>query len=517
MLNIVDCIILDHDLWLVALAGIVCVLASHTAFSLLNRAYLTRQMPQAWLMGSAVAMGSGVWATHFIAMLAFRTPWPVGYDVQLTTASALLSVAVSAIGLTLVHSGCRLTGGIVNGLAICGMHFVGMMALHGNFQLEWSASYVIASLAAGVGLTTLAFTVSPLPVSGPRRACVVGLYVAAVCGLHFTAMTAATLDFDPLIVPGGSVSEPNRQAIAIAVAAVTALLLSAGLLCALADSYLADRNTREAERLRHYVTELEATQAELRATTDNLSIALEAAAASSQAKSQFLTIMSHELRTPLNAVIGFSELVQMELHGPLGHPQYREYLEDIRSSGSHLLNLINDILDFSRIDAGKLELANTSVDLVELLDESIRLIAPQATGAMVGIHSNLPSQPVFVRGDRRRLMQIALNLLSNAVKFTPRGGRVEIDLQIDDDSVAFAVSDTGIGMTSEQIPVALEAFGQIDSSLSRNHEGTGLGLPLSQSLAQLHGGSLEIASEPSEGTTVTIRLPRHEAAASEAA
>lgn len=517
MLRIVECIVVGHDLWLVGLAVVVCGLASHTAFSLFRRARPGSRRAHAWLMVAAAAMGTGIWATHFIAMLAYRTPWPIGYDLPLTAASALIAIAISAVGLLLAHQGRLLLGGGVAGSGIAALHYVAMHSLQGGFQLSWSAPYVIASLIIGIGMSALAFRLLSGATAMLNRFGVAATFTLAICGLHFTGMTAATLSFEPSILNGDVTGAEERQSMAIAVAAVAALLLAAGLLSAVFDGYMADRDAKEAERLRQYVSELESTQAELEATTADLSHALEAAAASSQAKTQFLTIMSHELRTPLNAIIGFADLMKMELHGPVGSPEYIDYAESIHRSGSHLLHLINDILDFSRIDAGKLAMADEMVDLKELLQECLRLVAPQAAEAEVRLESALTPDEVMVCGDRRRLLQIALNLMSNAIKFTPSGGKVQVECESPVDSVSFKIVDTGIGMSAEQIPVAMEVFGQIDSRLSRNFEGTGLGLPLCKNLVELHGGTLDIESAPSVGTTVTVTLPSRRQVANAAA
>jgi signal transduction histidine kinase len=298
---------------------------------------------------------------------------------------------------------------------------------------------------------------------------------------------------------------------------VAALLLCVGLLGAFFDGYLADRNAREAERLRRYVAELEATQADLRATTQNLGIALEAAAASSQAKSQFLATMSHELRTPLNAIIGFSQLLQSEPLGPLGNERYREYAGDILDSGTHLLSLINDVLDFSKADAGRLDLQEEELDARHILDECLRLVAPEAQEAGIAVVTEMQETAPTLLADRRRVKQIALNLLSNALKFTPSGGTLRVKLACDAEGLEISVADNGIGMSPEQIPIALEPFGQVDSRLSRQHEGTGLGLPLCRRFAEAHGGSLTIASALGEGTTVTVRFPLERVKSSRAA
>ena len=232
------------------------------------------------------------------------------------------------------------------------------------------------------------------------------------------------------------------------------------------------------------------------------------AEAANRTKSAFLANMSHELRTPLNAVIGFAEIMRDELLGPLGADHYRDYAADIHQSGKHLLDLINDILDLSKIEAGRLELHEEDCDVPELLASSLRLMNERAHASDLRIEQRFPDRLPLLRADARSLKQILLNLVSNAIKFTPSGGRIVIGASVDDDAFRLTVEDTGIGMTAEGLKKALEAFGQIDSSLSRKYEGTGLGLPLTRALTELHGGRLEFRSALGEGTSVTSVFPR---------
>jgi PAS domain S-box-containing protein len=237
--------------------------------------------------------------------------------------------------------------------------------------------------------------------------------------------------------------------------------------------------------------------------------AKETAEAANRIKSEFLANMSHELRTPLNAIIGFSEMMGRQMLGPLGSEHYVEYARDIHDSGTHLLGLINDILDVSKLEAGKVELEDNEIDMAEVIEATFRLVRERAkTNEVELIADGLDDLP-HLRADVRRTKQILLNLLSNAVKFTPPGGSVTVKCYISlADEMVVQVIDTGVGMAPEDIPRALAPFAQIDSTLNRKYDGTGLGLPLTKSLVELHGGTLEIESEPGAGTTVTIVFPR---------
>ncbi len=270
--------------------------------------------------------------------------------------------------------------------------------------------------------------------------------------------------------------------------------------------------------LRDAYSRLERQAATLCATADDLARARETAETASRSKSVFLANMSHELRTPLNGVIGFADLMAQQVYGPLGHARYVEYVRDISESGRHLLDLINDILDFSKVEAGKLELQEDDLDLVATAESAIRMVRPraEAAGLVVELYDEISHGVAGLRGDERRLKQVVLNLVSNAVKFTPQGGRVTVTAALADDAarasgriggVTIAVADTGIGIAAEDLPRVMEAFGQVDHGLNRRQEGTGLGLPLTKRLVELHGGELSIESAPGVGTTVTVWLP----------
>ncbi len=246
-----------------------------------------------------------------------------------------------------------------------------------------------------------------------------------------------------------------------------------------------------------------------RKRAQELRVAKDAAEQASDMKSEFLANMSHELRTPLSAILGFSEVMKREIYGPLGARQYSEYAEDIHESATHLMTLISGILDIIKADAGKLELTESTVDVGALVDTVVRLMRHGAESHGITLRDDVDRTLPPVNADETKLKQVLLNLVSNAIKFTRERGEVSVAAALDDDgNMAITVTDTGIGIAPESMATAMSPFGQVKNAWSREYRGTGLGLPLSKRLVELHGGALTLTSRVGTGTTATIELPR---------
>jgi two-component system, cell cycle sensor histidine kinase PleC len=230
-----------------------------------------------------------------------------------------------------------------------------------------------------------------------------------------------------------------------------------------------------------------------------------------QAKSKFLANMSHELRTPLNAIIGFSEIMESGMFGPLGTDKYREYCCDIRQSGQYLLEVINDILDMSKIEAGRIRLDAKQIELEPFLNDAMRVVSARVDDKRLSLIARIRGG-ISLTADPRLLKQIVLNLLSNAVKFTPEGGRITIHARATKSGVSIAIADTGIGIPKEALARLGRPFEQVESQLTKSHQGSGLGLAIAKSLTELHQGTIRIRSTTGRGTIVLLRLPRNRVA-----
>jgi len=260
------------------------------------------------------------------------------------------------------------------------------------------------------------------------------------------------------------------------------------------------------QRLIATVSDLRASQQRTAELAEKYAVEKTRAEDANQAKSKFLANMSHELRTPLNAIIGFSEIMESGMFGPLGAEKYREYCNDIFGSGQYLLDVINDILDMSKIEAGRIRLDFEDLALDSLLAESMRVVSARASDKQLKLSARI-SPELHLRADRRALKQVALNLLSNAVKFTPAGGEVTVRGRMADNYVVLSIADSGIGIAKEALAKLGRPFEQVESQLTKSHQGSGLGLAIAKSLVELHGGRMRIRSTLGKGTLVVVHLP----------
>jgi len=511
MLRVYSCITGEHDIRLVGMAGIICFLACLTALSLFARARdsgrVSALRTTLWVAAAACVAGTGIWATHFVAMLAYQPHLPIGYrhDLTLVSIGTAILIAGGGFALALRGTAASVLGGALLGSGIGAMHYIGMAALTIQARESWDPMLIVASVVIGVGFGALALGLSNGAPTLRRQIGAAFLLTLAICGLHLTAMAAVVLIPDPTVPMPESLDAPRL--IAMGVAAATLIIVAIGLAGAVIDRGLAKRNEAEAVRLRAYVAQLESTQKELENTTFELKRALTHADAANSAKSRFLATMSHELRTPLNAIIGFSELLASEVYGKLGDSHYRDYAQDIHDSGKHLLGLINDVLDISKLDAVTIETYREPTDLPDLLRKAVQMMQPQAERAGVTLVEAYDTTLPAMRTDERRLRQVLLNLISNAIKFTGKNGTVTISSYRQGAGLAISVSDTGIGIAPDDIPKAMENFGQVESGWSRNYEGSGLGLPLSKRLVELLGGSFVLESKLGVGTHVIVSFP----------
>ncbi len=265
--------------------------------------------------------------------------------------------------------------------------------------------------------------------------------------------------------------------------------------------------SKSERKLRTMVAELQRTRGQAQALARRYADEKSKAERASQAKSVFLASMSHELRTPLNAINGFSEMIAKQVYGELGDERYKGYAEDILESGQHLLDMINDILDMAKIEAGKMQISRRPIDPSDAVDSAVRLIRRRASDKKVSLSFDPDDDLPEIQGDHLAIKQMTLNLISNAIKFTDEGGRIRVTVAHEASDIVIRVADTGVGISAEDLPRLAQPFEQASSNDGRNVKGTGLGLALTKSFAEMHGGRFAIESVLGEGTTVSIYLP----------
>jgi len=495
-----------YDFRFVALSVCVAVLSMYVALSVADRivASPAKSVRLIWTAVGATVMGGGIWSMHFIGILAFSLPCGVGYNLVPTFVSILPGVLASGVALFVLSRRERpsqkllFVCALLMGAGIGTMHYSGMAAMEPAALLRYDVRTVALSVVVAVVLAYLALVIrARLNHFRGRRvmrallpATVMGL---AIAGMHYVAMEASI--FYPMAGIRISGTVYSSTSLALVIGFVSA---SVGLLT-LAIAALVERS--------ELATSLLAEIARRERIQNDLLAAKEAAESANRAKSDFLANMSHELRTPLNAIIGFSEVMRKGMFGQLNE-KYAEYAGMVHDSGTHLLTIINDILDLAKAESNKLELHQEEIDVACVIALSSTIVRQMADRAGVNYEVTMANLPPGMRGDAARLRQILINLLGNAVKFTPSGGKVSLSAEaMPDGGLQFRVADTGIGIPKDKMELAMAPFGQVGSSMARQHDGTGLGLPLTKRLVEMYGGTFDLSSEPGRGTVATVRLP----------
>jgi len=497
---------------LVFVSILVAILASYTALSLAMRVRQAQgRAPYFWIAGGALAMGSGIWAMHFIGMLAFRLPMPVGYDPLITFASWLLPVVASGLALWHVrHRAFRRRqlawSAMLMGLGINAMHYTGMAGMRMDPAISYTPWLFALSVAIAIGASALALQLGlRLHEDGrARRAVQVAASVimgGAISGMHYTGMAAA--HFEAGSVCRAALGGVNQDHLAALVTVATVALLSIALLATIFDARLEARNRTIAESLAAAAERQQLYLDEQRARLEAENV--------SQMKDEFLATLSHELRTPLNAMLGWSQLL---LQGHRDGAMLRRGLETIERNARAQSQLIEDMLDMSRLLAGKVRIDAAPIQPQDFVNAALETARPTALARNVRLGASIDHGAGPVLGDLARMQQVMSNLLSNAVKFTDPGGavtvtlRVEGDVEQDGGSVAIDVADTGAGIAPEFLPYVFDRFRQADSSSARRHGGLGLGLAISRQLVELQGGTISVASGgEGQGATFTLHLP----------
>jgi len=549
-----------YDLPLTLLSLLIAAVATGAGFAV---AALGRAAPGAAsggaralpLLAGGLCLGLGIAGMHYVGMAAILAPGRIVYDpvavavsvlVALVTATTALHLALSDIGRVR-----RILAALVMGAAISGMHFIGMAAArfvpdpaaHAEVAGVPAPPAILAGLIATAAIVVFALAVIAArldrrisELQARRQLDVLDERHAAT--LNALPMPLALIDERGTILtanppwqwPGererfvGGGSRPGDDYFALCTAAGAAGAevrvhlagVVQGIRPAAAVEYMigaavAGRTIRllaapiaEGRAAGAVVAHLDITTE--RVAEQRMREAMRTVEAADNAKTTFLAHMSHELRTPLNAILGFSELIRDAHLGPLPE-RYRGYAEDIHRSGQHLLALVNDVLDLSRVESGRLELQPEPIDLGSEIQDAVSLVAQRAKAHGITIEQHVARDLPLLTADPLRLRQILINLLTNAVKFTPDGGRVTIEAAAVARSVRLTVADTGIGMTEQEIALALEPFRQARKLSRRPREGSGLGLPLAKALVESHGGMLMIDSTPEIGTRITLLLP----------
>jgi signal transduction histidine kinase/ActR/RegA family two-component response regulator len=503
-----------HDPALVAVSYLGAAIASFAALDAAERlrgaAGAARRF---WHLCAALVLGGGVWSMHFIAMLAYRAPLEITYDPGLTILSGLIAMVGVAVGLQAMTRNTLpriLVGGVLVGLSVATMHYMGMSAMRLPGEIFYRPGLFALSILIAMAAASVALWLAVTLRTTLQRAAAALVMAVAICGMHFTGMAGTVLAPSPLMSGEMSAGLVSGQLLAAVIVASLALILLFSLTCAYFDRRLEARAASESDRLRSVNGSLEA---KVEARTADLTHALAAlddqrrrAEEANRSKSDFLANMSHELRTPLNAVIGFAEILQMKRGGQTLSANQAEAVEQIGSSGRHLLALIEEVLDFARIESGKLVVALEAVDAGRIIADVLGGFRLQAEAASVTLAGPGAGTHAIVRADPLKLRQIVANLVSNAIKYNRPGGQVTVEVHEVGDTVEVAVRDTGLGIPAERMANLFQPFDRLGRE-ALAVEGAGLGLALTRRLVEAMGGRLAVESVADVGSTFTVGLP----------
>jgi NO-binding membrane sensor protein with MHYT domain/anti-sigma regulatory factor (Ser/Thr protein kinase) len=487
------CVVDRHDLRLVALAAFLCLSACFTATNLiLHAAEATGRARRLWHIAASIVFGSGVWATHFVAELAYDPGVAVGYDIGLTLLSIVIAMVMTWLGIAVAlrYNAYEIGGAIIGG-AVGAMHYTGMAALRMPADLHWNFTYVGVSIAIGIVLGAAGLRVLTMGASLRYRLGAMTLLVLAICGLHFTAMAAVVLELNPYVHVEGEVIAP--ELLAIAIAAVTVLIVALGLSSSFVDDQLARRAVSEAERLKRRVEERthELHQAQAQLLRQERFSAL----------GELTGTVAHELRNPMSAIANTIFTIRQMTEGStlnLERPMSR-----LERSIARCERIINDLVDFSNVRT----IQRRPVTLDHWLDEAIEQVKlPEG----VRLDRNLTAQNAQADLDVSLMRRAIINLIENASQaltepaHSPREQLITISSRAIGQKLEITVKDTGIGIPSDVLPKVFEPL------FSTRSFGTGLGLSVVKQIVEQHDGTIAIASTPGTGTTVTLTFPRAE-------
>jgi NO-binding membrane sensor protein with MHYT domain/CheY-like chemotaxis protein len=475
-----------HGLVLVSL--VVAILASYTALTLALRIRVaTRQAAPAWLLGGGFVMGTGIWAMHFVGMLALSLPIEIAYDVAITSLSLIIAIVVSTFALHIasrerVGRTALVVAGVAMGIGICSMHYVGMAAIEITPPIRYDPLWVAVSFAIAIAASFAALGVAFTAREDAgwwryrKSFGAVGMGVA-ITGMHYAGMIAAQF-------PAQAVSAAtwvNKGWLAGSVTTIALFVLIAALLLSLIEARAAARAAR-------------------------MQASLAAANESSRAKDEFLAMLGHELRNPLAAI---SNAVYLLEHAAGRDADQKAARDVIARQSLHLGRIVDDLLDVGRAVAGKISLHREPLDLHLAVGDA--LSALRAAGRTASRRIEYQGAAAWVDADLTRIEQVVSNLVSNAVQHTAAGGRIALRVapgEVDGEAATLTVSDDGAGMDAETAAHAFDLFFQARQDPDRKKGGLGIGLTLARRIVELHGGSLALASDgPGKGATFTVRLP----------